>query len=284
MSTAVVLEGDAAGYLADCAERLARSEVVAWLLKNHDAVVAATKRRTLRWEELAHHLFKDGVRNLRGRAPAGPSLRVTWYRVRKFVIEQRQEAQAAAERQAEEEARQEARKAAARAEESRKAGDAGRLREKMRVAQETATWEREQDRRRRDEQARATIAQGSRDVAAGAGPGEAPAAAAPAEGGGHLVMLDLQRLPGVSSRAYLPHDPTLPPVREGEICRATGLRWEIGDDLPGYPSKRNYEYEIDWLRDVGRLLRARHPTNPTMSWEEKYVIRTAEARLPNLYY
>lgn len=149
MSSAAVLEGDAAGYLADCAERLARSEVVAWLLKHHDSVVAATKRRTLRWEELAQRLFKDGVRNLRGGAPAGPSLRVTWYRVRKVVAEQRLEARAAAERQAleqaEEEARQEARRAAARAERSRIEAEAAAGRRKFENTQRAAQWARERE-------------------------------------------------------------------------------------------------------------------------------------------
>lgn len=261
-----------------------RSALFRYLREHHDRIVERQAGERMNWSALCGWFMASGLTNRRGGAPTSSCARKTWYRVRKLVAAQRQKAQEAAERAAQEQAEKDAerlaRREAARVEAARSAAETARLREKMTVVQENAAWQREQDRRRREQQERATAAREAARVADAAK--AADAVAQPAEGGSHLVMLDLPNLKGVSSRAYLPHDPTLPPVREGEICRATGNRWEIGDDLPGYPSKRNYEREIDWLRDVGRLLRARHPTNLTMTREEKYVIRTAEARIPNL--
>ena len=263
-----------------------RSALFRYLREHHDRIVERQAGERMNWSALCGWFMTSGLTNRRGGAPTPSCARKTWYRVRKLVAAQRQKAQEAAERAAQEQAAKEderrARREAARAEAARSAADAARLRERMNVVQENAAWQREQDRRRREQQEQAAAAREAACVAEAAK--AAGALVPPAEGAAHLVTLDLPKVEGVSDRAYLPHDPTLPPVREGEICRATGIRWAVGDDLPGYPSKRNYEYEIDWLRDVGRLLRAKHPNNLTMTREEKYVIRTAQSRIPNLFY
>ncbi|WP_264799022.1 hypothetical protein, partial [Acetobacter peroxydans] len=150
--------------------------------------------------------------------------------------------------------------------------------DRMEKTERAAAW-------RRDEAAR--VAEHNHRVAAEAAARKAQAAgvassrptyglsAVASTGNTHLVTLDLPKIAGVSYRAYEPFDPTLPPVREGEINPLSGNAWEFGDDLPGYPSKRGYEFEGDWLKDVGRLVNALHETTSSMSDGEKFVYRAA---------
>lgn len=280
MTTAAVLDGDAAGYLADCAERLARSEVVAWLLKHHDAVVAATKRRTLRWEELAQRLFNDGVRNLRGLPPAGPSLRVTWYRVRKVVKEQRLEARAAAERQAveqaEEEARREVLKEAAKAEQARKTEEAAATRRKYEDAQRAAQWgrEREQARLARSDQPQAATSQS-------AGPAQAPVVRI-GEVAPVFRMLDAAPLYGADARKPLPPPYVGPrpagmpgnlPLEALVSLDATG-RDEQGHidfkNMPGLPRRSFFENEFQWAQCCLPMIRAIPPLERSMALKEMF--------------
>ena len=275
MTTTVVLDGDAAGYLAECAERLARSEVVAWLLKNHDGVVAATKRRTLRWEELAHHLFKDGVRNLRGLPPAGPSLRVTWYRVRKYVAQRRLEAQAAAERQAveqaEEEVRQEARKAAARAERSRVEAEAAAGRRKFENTQRAAQWARER------EEARPTEVTAPASASGGTARGEKGDAVRIGEVAPVFKMLEAAPLYGEAARKpppppYVGARPAGMPdnlplealVSHEETGRKENGKYDY-ENMPGLPRRSFFKSEYEWAQYCLVMIKAVPPAERSMA-------------------
>ncbi|GBR25572.1 hypothetical protein [Gluconobacter japonicus] len=285
MSAAIEAGVRANEYLDVCAAKLTRSPVVAWLTQNYEKLLAATSRRTLSWAELARRLGEDGIFTGRGSSPKADAVRVEWYRVKRRIAAVR-EAQEAAKAAAERE-----RLLALDAAREKKLHDdreAAALKARVEQADRAAAWQRQRAAADASYLQEAAAQLRSRQAAQGL-PVSVPAPASGSPSGPEnkpdLVMLDLPKFdpPYVSSRAYLPVDPSLPPVREGEICRATGIKWEYGDDLPGYPSKRNYEYERDWLRDVGRLLRAKHPTNITMTREERYVMRTAKSCIPNLF-
>ncbi|MFT8699118.1 hypothetical protein [Acetobacter orientalis] len=261
------------------------ASVRAWMERHREALLAHQDGRRINWRALCAWFASVGLLNGKGETPTVRCAQLTWYRVGKW-LERRNER--AAERAAEAlrlEAERESEKAAIQAEirqrRETEALEKAALRDKMEKAERAAAW-------RRDEAAR--VAEHNQRVAAEAAARKARAAAvasaqptaghsavAPA-GDTTLVTLDLPQIEGVSYRAYEPFDPTLPPIRKGEINPLSGNAWEFGDDLPGYPSKRGYEFEDDWLRDVGRLLRARHDTTSSMTEEEKFAFRIARGR------
>ncbi|BBC81706.1 conjugal transfer protein TraX (plasmid) [Acetobacter orientalis] len=261
------------------------ASVRAWMERHREALLAHQDGRRINWRALCAWFASVGLLNGKGETPTVRCAQLTWYRVGKW-LERRNER--AAERAAEAlrlEAERESEKAAIQAEirqrRETEALEKAALRDKMEKAERAAAW-------RRDEAAR--VAEHNQRVAAEAAARKARAAAvasaqptaghsavAPA-GDTALVTLDLPQIEGVSYRAYEPFDPTLPPIRKGEINPLSGNAWEFGDDLPGYPSKRGYEFEDDWLRDVGRLLRARHDTTSSMTEEEKFAFRIARGR------
>lgn len=261
------------------------ASVRAWMERHREALLAHQDGRRINWRALCAWFASVGLLNGKGETPTVRCAQLTWYRVGKW-LERRNER--AAERAADAlrlEAERESDKAAIQAEiRQRREAEAlekAALRDKMEKAERAAAW-------RRDEAAR--VAEHNQRVAAEAAARKARAAAvasaqptaghsavAPA-GDTTLVTLDLPQIEGVSYRAYEPFDPTLPPIRKGEINPLSGNAWEFGDDLPGYPSKRGYEFEDDWLRDVGRLLRARHDTTSSMTEEEKFAFRIARGR------
>jgi len=269
MSAAGLAGGSAASYLETCANTGTRSAVVAWLTANYKKLLAATARRTLSWAVLARRLEQDGVRTRFGETVTAHGLRVQWYRVKRRF--------AAAEEKAEKE--RAAREAVKERQGEEEAGDAA-LRLRMEQADRAERYATSMRAEVRDAHVKAAAQRQERaNQQAATAPEREIEPSDPSE----FITLDLPVVKGVSDRAYLPVDPKLPPVRKGEVNRITGIAWRYGDDLPGYPSKRNYEYEREWLRDVGLLLRHRHPTNLTMTPEEKFVMRSAKSRIPNLY-
>lgn len=258
-----------------------------WMETNRESLLKAWGNRRLNWEALCAWFKEVGLTNARGEAPSAKCARLIWFRVGKS-LEARQRRDDAAKAAAERE-----RLLALDAAREKKLHDdreAAALKARVEQADRAAAWQRQRAASDAPYLQEATAQLRARQAAQGlpvSVPASTPNSGSPSEPENKpdLVMLDLPKFdpPYVSSRAYLPVDPSLPPVREGEICRATGIKWKYGDDLPGYPSKRNYEYERDWLRDVGRLLRAKHPTNTTMTREERYVMVTAKSCIPNLF-
>ncbi|WP_025827981.1 hypothetical protein [Acetobacter okinawensis] len=261
------------------------ASVRAWMERHREALLAHQDGRRINWRALCDWFASVGLLNGKGLTPSVRCAQQTWYRVGKW-LERRNERAAA--RQAETlrlEAERESEKTAIQAEirqrREAEAAEKAALRDRMERTERAAAW-------RREEVAR--VAEHNQRMAAEAEVRKARAAtvANPQSTTGNnvvaltgdtpLVTLDLPKVVGVSYRAYEPFDPTLPPIRKGEINPLSGNAWEFGDDLPGYPSKRGYEFEDDWLRDVGRLLRARHNTTSSMTEEEKFAFRIARGR------
>lgn len=261
------------------------ASVRAWMERHREALLAHQDGRRINWRALCDWFASVGLLNGKGQTPSIRCAQLTWYRVGKW-LERRNER--AAERAAETlrlEAERESEKAAIQAEirqrREAEAAEQAALHDRMEKTERAAAW-------RREEAAR--VAEHNQRVKAEAEARKARAAtvANPQSTAGHnaaaltgdmpLVTLDLPKIVGVSYRAYEPFDPTLPPIRKGEINPLSGNAWKFGDDLPHYPSKRGYEFEDDWLKDVGRLINAQHETTRSMTEEEKFVYRVARAR------
>ncbi|MGY8607148.1 hypothetical protein ACTVH1_15870 [Gluconobacter cerinus] len=251
----------------------AHSPLFQWMTNNYEAMSQAITGKKVRWQKMSEAAESAGLTNVNGEPPKPATVRSTWYRVRKAV--------GAMQRQ-KEEARNKvlAAREAAKASRDAEAVEAGTLSQRMQEADRAQSFATAQRIEVQDAHARAAVQRQERTQQQAATTQQSDVEPSdPSE----FITLDLPVLKGVSKRAYLPVDPKLPPVRKGDINRLTGNAWRYGDDLPGYPSKRNYEYEKDWLRDVGLLLRHRHPTNLTMTPEEKFVMRGAKSCIPNLY-
>lgn len=261
------------------------ASVRAWMERHREALLAHQDGRRINWRALCDWFASVGLLNGKGLTPSVRCAQQTWYRVGKW-LERRNERAAA--RQAETlrlEAERESEKTAIQAEirqrREAEAAEKAALRDRMERTERAAAW-------RREEVAR--VAEHNQRMAAEAEVRKARAAtvANPQSTTGNnvvaltgdtpLVTLDLPKVVGVSYRAYEPFDPTLPPIRKGEINPLSGNAWKFGDDLPGYPSKRGYEFEDDWLKDVGRLINAQHETTRSMTEEEKFVYRVARGR------
>ncbi|MCI1301319.1 hypothetical protein [Acetobacter sp.] len=261
------------------------ASVRAWMERHREALLAHQEGRRINWRALCDWFASVGLLNGKGQMPTIRCAQLTWYRVGKWL--ERRKARAA-ERQAEAlrlEAERESEKAAIQAEirqrREAEAAEQAALRDRMEKAERAAAWRRDEAARvtehnqRVAAEAEARKARAASVASAQSAPGHSAVALA---GDTPLVTLDLPKIVGVSYRAYEPFDPTLPPVRKGEINPLSGNAWEFGDDLPGYPSKRGYEFEDDWLKDVGRFIDARHETTRSMTEEEKFVYRAACAR------
>ena len=251
----------------------AHSPLFQWMTNNYEAMSQAITGKKVRWQKMSEAAESAGLTNVNGEPPKPATVRSTWYRVRKAV--------GAMQRQ-KEEARNKvlAAREAAKASRDAEAVEAGTLSQQMQEADRAESYATAKRAEVQDAHARAAVQRQERTQQQAATTQQSNVEPSdPSE----FITLDLPVLKGVSKRAYLPVDPKLPPVRKGDINRLTGNAWRYGDDLPGYPSKRNYEYEKDWLRDVGLLLRHRHPTNLTMTPEEKFVMRGAKSCIPNLY-
>ena len=251
----------------------AHSPLFQWMTNNYEAMSQAITGKKVRWQKMSEAAESAGLTNVNGEPPKPATVRSTWYRVRKAV--------GAMQRQ-KEEARNKvlAAREAAKASRDAEAVEAGTLSQQMQEADRAESYATAKRAEVQDAHARAAVQRQERTQQQAATTQQSNVEPSdPTE----FITLDLPVLKGVSKRAYLPVDPKLPPVRKGDINRLTGNAWRYGDDLPGYPSKRNYEYEKDWLRDVGLLLRHRHPTNLTMTPEEKFVMRGAKSCIPNLY-
>ncbi|MFT9324747.1 MAG: hypothetical protein ABF537_11495 [Acetobacter sp.] len=261
------------------------ASVRAWMELHREALLAHQDGRRINWRALCAWFASVGLLNGKGETPTVRCAQLTWYRVGKW-LERRNER--AAERVAEAlrlEAERESDKAAIQAEirqrRETEALEKAALRDKMEKAERAAAWRRDESARVAEHNQRVAAEAAARKAraasVASAQPTAGHSAVAPA-GDTTLVTLDLPQIEGVSYRAYEPFDPTLPPIRKGEINPLSGNAWEFGDDLPGYPSKRGYEFEDDWLKDVGRFIDARHETTRSMTEEEKFVYRAACAR------
>ncbi len=255
----------------------AHSPLFLWMAENFEAMSNAVVGKKVRWQKLCEAAAADGLTNRNGEVPKPETLRTTWYRVRK-TIRAMQEVQEKAE--AEAAAKKASRLSEAMATRDKEADTDGDLRLRMEQADRAERYATSMRAEVRDAHVKAAAQRQERaNQQAATAPERQVEPSDPSE----FITLDLPVIKGVSSRAYRPVDPKLPPVRKGEVSPITGIAWRYGDDLPGYPSKRNYEYERDWLRDVGLLLRHHHPTNLTMTPEEKFVMRSAKSRIPNLY-
>lgn len=262
-----------------------RSATFLWMKANHDTLAQALGKKRISWERVCDWFAQLGLTDRSGKTPTQRNARETWYTVRKVVAREKAEQEAARLEALRIEAERESEKAAIQAEirqrREAEAAEKAALHDKMEKTERAAAW-------RREEAAR--VAEHNQRVKAEAEARKARAAtvANPQSTAGHnaaaltgdtpLVTLDLPKIAGVSYRAYKPFDPTLPPIRKGEINPLSGNAWKFGDDLPHYPSKRGYEFEDDWLKDVGRLINAQHETTRSMTEEEKFVYRVARAR------
>ncbi|MFT9382843.1 hypothetical protein [Gluconobacter sp. P5B12] len=251
-----------------------------WMEAHRDELLTALDGRRLNWKALCAWFAEVGLTNAKGEAPSVGCAKLLWNRVGKTLEARRQrhaDAAAAAERLAEE---KKAAREAAKASRDAEAVEAGTLSQRMQEADRAQSFATAQRIEVQDAHSRAAVQRQERTQQQAATTQQSDVESSdPSE----FITLDLPVLKGVSNRAYLPVDPKLAPVRDGDINRYTGSAWRYGGDLPGYPSKRNYEYEKEWLRDVGLLLRHRHPTNLTMTPEEKFVMRGAKSCIPNLY-
>lgn len=258
------------------------ASVRAWMERHREALLAHQEGRRINWRALCDWFASVGLLNGKGQTPTIRCAQLTWYRVGKWL--ERRKARAA-ERQAETlrlEAERESEKAAIQAEirqrREAEAAEKAALRDRMEMTERAAAWRRDEAARVAEHNQRVTAEAEARKARAASVASTQPApghSAVALAGDTTLVTLDLPKVAGVSYRAYEPFDPTLPPIREGEINPLSGNAWEFGDDLPGYPSKRGYEFEGDWLKDVGRLVNARHETTSSMSDGEKFVYRAA---------
>ncbi|WP_220792455.1 hypothetical protein [Gluconacetobacter diazotrophicus] len=239
-----------------------------WMETHREELLLAWSGRRLNWKALCEWFETVGLTNAHGEVATIQCAKKLWQRVGRYLAARKERAEL-------EQIEAEARREALRAKRQQAIEEENELKARMARLAETAEWKRKQEAARKA----ASPVTPAPAAAPTAAPSSGPVGQGVPDG---FVMLDLPRLEGVSHRAYRPVDPSLPPVREGEISPITGLVWSAGDDLPGYPSKRNYEYERDWLRDVGRLLRHLHPTNVTMTREEARVMRTAKLSIPNL--
>jgi hypothetical protein len=253
--------------------------------RHREALLAHQDGRRINWRALCDWFASVGLLNGKGQTPTIRCAQLTWYRVGKWL--ERRKARAA-ERQAEAlrlEAERESEKAAIQAEirqrREAEAAEKAALRDKMEMTERAAAWRRDEAARVAEHNQRVTAEAEARKARAASvastqpAPGQSAVALA---GDTPLITLDLPKIVGVSYRAYEPFDPTLPPIRKGEINPLSGNAWKFGDDLPHYPSKRGYEFEDDWLKDVGRLINAQHETTRSMTEEEKFVYRVARAR------
>ncbi|MBS0983444.1 hypothetical protein [Gluconobacter cerinus] len=251
-----------------------------WMEAHRDELLSALDGRRLNWKALCAWFTEVGLTNAKGEAPSVGCAKLLWHRVGKTLEARRQrhaDAASAAERLAEE---KKAAREAAKASRDAEAAEAETLSQRMQEADRAESYATSKRAEVQDAHARAAVQRQERNQQQAARTQQNEIAPSdPSE----FITLDLPVLKGVSNRAYLPVDPKLAPVRDGDINRYTGSAWRYGGDLPGYPSKRNYEYEKEWLRDVGLLLRHRHPTNLTMTPEEKFVMRGAKSCIPNLY-
>lgn len=251
----------------------------AWMEQHYEELVRSQNGKRLRWPALCDWFGSVGLTNARGENPTIKCAKITWYRVGVWLKKRRLAAEAKATEQAaldlqrglEREAQQESARARREQEEQEQAA----LRVRMEQAERAAAWQRDRDKQIQQDAERDRAARQQADTVQTVRNAEAALPVSPE--GVEFVTLDLPKLRHVSARAYAPFDPTLPPVRDGDLNPKTGNHWKYGDDLPGYPSKRFYEFETDWLWDVGHLLRARHPTNRTMSRAEWHVMQSAKS-------
>lgn len=262
-----------------------RSATFLWMKANHDTLAQALGKKRISWERLCDWFAQLGLTDRSGKTPTQRNARETWYTVRKVVAREKAEQEAARLEALRLEAERESEKAAIQAEirqrREAEAAEQAALRDRMEKTERAAAWRRDEAARVAEHNQRVTAEAAARKARAASVASTQPTAghnAVALAGDTPLVTLDLPQVEGVSYRAYEPFDPTLPPIRKGEINPLSGNAWEFGDDLPGYPSKRGYEFEDDWLRDVGRLLRARHDTTSSMTEEEKFTYRIARGR------
>lgn len=282
MSTLVVPDA----LLTEMVDGWFHSGVFIWMKNNHDTLAQALAGKRVSWKRMCDWLEQLGLTDRSGKTPTQRNARETWYQVRKAVLREKADQEATMLADARREAEREALLATARQEalDKQQAKERERLalQERMASAERAAAWQRSEKARLEAEAQRAAAMRQARATPIAS---ETPARQIEpvlSESGVELVTLDLPKIDGVSLAAYTPFDPSLPPVRQGDINPFTGNAWEYGDDLPGYPSKRHYRLEDDWLRDIGRLLLSRHKTTLTMTEDEKSAYRVARARIRNL--
>lgn len=258
----------------------------AWMELHHDALLTHQDGRQINWKALCAWFTSAGLVNAKGEVPTVTCAKKTWYRVGKWLERRSVRAEARAAEALRLEAEREALLATARQEALQKQQDKERerlaLQERMASAERAAAWQRSEKARLDAEAQRAAAMRQARATAVASEATPRQTETPRSESGVELVTLDLPKIDGVSHAAYTPFDPSLPPVRQGDMNPFTGNAWEYGDDLPGYPSKRHYRLEDDWLRDIGRLLLSQHQTTRTMTEEEKSAFRVAQARIRNL--
>lgn len=257
----------------------------AWMEQHRDALLKHLDGRRINWRALCQWFASAGLTNAKGETPSIRCAQLTWHRVGKWL--ERRESRIA-ERNANAqrlEVIRESEKAAIETETRQKreaeAQEKAKLLDKMACAERAAEWQRENKARVEQDlhqaaQQRAANKQARPQIR------PTPPLPEPRAGDAQLVYLDLPKIDKVSDKAYLPYDPSLPPVLEGDLEQIRLLPFNFSD-LPGYPSHRNYDYEFEWLRDVGHLLWDKHGSTKTMTFEEREVFRAARNQVPGFW-
>ncbi|RFD18424.1 hypothetical protein DY926_16695 [Komagataeibacter melaceti] len=243
-----------------------------WMERHRAEILRHRDGRRIDWVALCRWFSDVGLVNARGLAPTVRCAKMTWYRVGKWMEARKERASVRAEEAARtatfrEEAEQLTNQAHIHRERVKPGAE---LKEKMEQAERAAASareKRERDERDRVQQSRqaefdARKALESAPVVATTPPGQYPK----------------QKILSDERGMALPpcEEENFPPAKKGEISGATGNPWEF-DDLPGYPSKWHFEYELDWVRVVSRMLRQRHETNRTMTMDEEDVVMCGQS-------
>lgn len=273
------------GALATLDDAYGAASLRAWMERHRDALLAHLDGRRINWRALCEWFASAGLTNAKGETPSVRCAQLTWHRVGKWL--ERRKTQAAERNaetlrlEAERESERALRDAENRLKQEAEAIERAKLLEKMACAERAAEWQRE-NRARVEEYKHQAKQNRAAETATPTVTKPIPALSEAQPDGSHLVYLDLPKVDKVSAKAYLPHDPSLPPVQEGELEQIRLLPFKFSD-LPGYPSHRNYDYEFEWLRDVGHLLWARHGTTETMTFAESEVFRAARNQVPGFW-
>jgi len=227
-----------------------------WMERHRAEILRHCDGRRIDWVALCRWFAEVGLVNARGLAPSVKCAKMVWYRVGKWMAARKERADARAKESAQAAIREEA--------------DLQALREKMAEAERAAAWARQA---RASEEITALQKQRQAEFDAQKTTSTATVQATTPQG-----QYPKQKILSDERGMALPpcEKENFPPAKKGEISGATGHPWEF-DDLPGYPSKWHFEYELDWIRVVSRMLRQRHKTNRTMSMDEEDVLMCGQS-------
>ncbi|QBL95311.1 hypothetical protein KSAC_31320 (plasmid) [Komagataeibacter saccharivorans] len=245
----------------------------AWMERHRAEILRHCDGRRIDWVALCRWFTEVGLVNARGLAPTVKCAKMMWYRVGKWMAARKERADVHAT-----EAQQtgpaavqvDARRSSPATDRRTRHEEDEHLRNRMAEAERAAAWARE--KRASDEaaalqQKRQAEFDARKPIGAAADQATTPPGQYPKQ----KILSDARGM------ALPPcEEENFPPAKKGEISGATGHPWKF-DDLPGYPSKWHFEYELDWVRVVSRMLRERHETNRTMTMDEEDVVMCGQS-------